>query len=186
MGKETFYFSHDYNSRSDPKMVKLLMNCGIEGIGIYWCIVEMLYEEGGYLLQTEYERIAFELRTDYERIEKIINTPLFKKDEQKFWSDSVLSRLKIRQEKSDTARKNIQSRWDKQIQSYNNGNTKNSNGNTIKESKVNKNKIGIKFNEEKTAVFFEDGTFQILGKSQKFHLEQNDLKPEQVWEGYIV
>jgi len=51
------YFSHDYNARNDTKLVKVFMKYQLKGIGAYWCIIEMLYEEGGYLLRSEYERI---------------------------------------------------------------------------------------------------------------------------------
>lgn len=113
MAKETFYFSHDYNSRSDKELIKVVMKMGMSGIGIYWCIVEMLYEEGGYLLRTECERIAFELRTDVGSITQIIETfNLFKIDSDKFWSDSVLHRLEIRDEKSAKARKSAFKRWE--------------------------------------------------------------------------
>lgn len=111
MAKDTFYFSHDYNSRGDRKMVNLLMKAGVAGIGIYWCIVEMLYEEGGYLMLSECERIAFELRTDSELVQSVIDSSLFEKDSEKFWSESVLRRIDKRKEKSAKTRESALSRW---------------------------------------------------------------------------
>lgn len=106
------FFSHDYNSRSDPKLQKLQMKLGLKGIGAYWCIVEMLYEEGGYLPLTEYERITFELRTEYDFIKSVIQDyDLFKNDGIKFWSESAIDRLKLRSEKSEKARQSINKRW---------------------------------------------------------------------------
>ena len=95
--KDGYYFQHDYNARFDKKLVKLSMKYPEgKGIGIFWCIVESLYEEKGYLLKTEYERIAFELRTSYEIVKDVIeNSDLFKYDDEKFWSESVIERLKI-------------------------------------------------------------------------------------------
>ena len=46
MAKESFYFSHDYGSRNDPKLVKVLMKLKQEGKGVYWDLIEMLYEQG--------------------------------------------------------------------------------------------------------------------------------------------
>lgn len=179
MGKETFYFSHDFNARGDRKMVNLLMTCGIEGVGIYWCIVEMLFEEGGYLMRTECERIAFELRTECERIEKVINSSLFSGDNDRFWSESVLRRLEIRKEKSKTARESANYRWDnaKPMRTH-------SDSNAIKESKLKENKA-ISFDEEKKFAVFENGYKQELGKFQKLRAEKNDLKPEDVLKGHI-
>lgn len=137
MPKETFYFSHDYHARSDKKLIRLLAKVGIEGIGIYWCLVEMLYEEGGFLDLSECECIADELRTHTERIESVIkNFNLFDNDGIRFWSNSVMQRLQIRDEKSKKAKDSAKSRWDK----YANAMRSQSEGNAIKEKKGNKSK----------------------------------------------
>jgi len=109
------YFSHDFNSRNDKKLVTALMKFGLEAIGAYWCIVEMLYEEGGYLSITEYERITFELRTSEELVKYLIHDSLlFENDGVRFWSNTAIDRLKLRAEKSEKARKSIETRWIKQ------------------------------------------------------------------------
>lgn len=111
--KETYYFPHDYNARGDRKIVKLIMKHGMEGTGVFWCMIEMLYEEGGYL-PLDYERIAFELRTNNAVVHSIINEfDLFVNDGSVFWSESVLSRLQERASKSEKARKSILYRWEK-------------------------------------------------------------------------
>jgi hypothetical protein len=92
-------------------MVNLLMKAGVAGIGIYWCIVEMLYEEGGYLMLSECDRIAFELRTDSELVQSVIDSTLFEKDSEKFWSQSVLRRIEKRNEKSAKTRESALLRW---------------------------------------------------------------------------
>ena len=108
-------FSHDYNSRNDTKLVRAGMKFGLcQAIGAYWCIVEMLYEEGGYLPLSEYERITFELRCPNELITYLINdSELFENDGEMFWSNTAIERLKMRAEKSDKARKSIETRWSK-------------------------------------------------------------------------
>ena len=40
---ETFYFSHDYNTRADTKIKKILARHGYLGYGLFWAIVEDLY-----------------------------------------------------------------------------------------------------------------------------------------------
>jgi uncharacterized protein YdaU (DUF1376 family) len=105
------YFSHDYNARSDSKLVRLAMEHGMEGIGIYWCIVEMLYESGGYIDLSECERIAFELRTDSERIASIVRSKAFCITGEKFYSDTILKRLEKRDEKSHKTSQSAYSRW---------------------------------------------------------------------------
>ncbi len=45
MAKETFYFPHDFNATNDPKIVRLISACGMEGLGIYWTIIEILHQQ---------------------------------------------------------------------------------------------------------------------------------------------
>jgi len=147
--KESNYFSHDYNARSDRKMIRLQTQHGMEGVGIYWCIIEMLFEEAGYL-ERDYDSIAFELRNEYARIKSVIEDfELFSFDDDRFWSESCLERLKKRMELSETVRQNVNKRWDKYK-----GNTpvirSNESGNTIKERKGKENK------EKETKYHFDD------------------------------
>jgi len=135
MTKETFYFSHDYNSRSDEKIKKLIYQHGYEGYGIYWAIIEELYQNAN-AMQMECERIAFELRTDSNRICSIIQDfDLFVVEDGYFNSPSVQKRLDLRNNKSIKARESAKKRW-------NNANAMrtHSEGNAIKESKVKENK----------------------------------------------
>lgn len=139
--KETFYFSHDYNARNDWKLVKVMMKHGLEWIGAYWCIIEMLYEEWGYISINEYERIAFELRTTENVIVEVINDfGLFTIWRETFYSQSVIDRLEQRMSKSEKARISVQKRWDKNKEENTNVLQTYNDSNTIKESKEKKNK----------------------------------------------
>ena len=118
------------------------MKYGLKGIGAYWCIIEMLYEEVGYISIKEYERIAFELRTDKEFIKSIIEGfELFIIKDEMFSSESAIERIKQRMDKSDKARESVNARWNKYERNTNVIGTK-SDSNTIKvkESKVKVNK----------------------------------------------
>lgn len=131
MAKKAFYFSHDFHSRNDPKMVKLLMISGAAGMGVYWAIIEMLYEEGGKLMRSDCDRIAFEMRVDCDLVNKIINSDLFVKDDTFFWSESGLRRIKETEEKSAKARESAHKKWGDA-----NAKRTQSDGNAIKEKKV--------------------------------------------------
>ena len=135
---DTFYFSHDYNSRSDEKIKKLIYKHGFEGYGLYWAIIEELYQNAN-AMRLECERIAYELRTDEERIASIINDfDLFVTDGEFFHSTSIEKRLKMRNEKSRKASESAKARW-------NNANAKrtHSERNAIKESKGKENKVNV-------------------------------------------
>jgi hypothetical protein len=110
MSKE--FFSHDHNARDDKKMQYLMMKEGLSGVGAFWCIIEMLAEEDGYLMRSECERIAFALRSESEFINRILfEYDLFEFDEDRFWSESLLRRLQIKYDKSEKARESANRRW---------------------------------------------------------------------------
>jgi len=137
MPKDTFYFSHDYHARSDRKILRLRMKHGMVGVGIYWCVVEMLYEESGYLLHSDYERISFELQADVRVVTSVLRDfELFEYNDENFWSESVLNRLKKRADKSEKARASINERWEREREKKRTNELRtNYDINTIKESK---------------------------------------------------
>jgi hypothetical protein len=154
MGKDTYYFSHDYNARTDEKIKLLIRKHGLIGYGIFWAIVEDLYNNAN-ALRTDYDGIAFELRTDVELIKSVINDfNLFQIEGDIFGSLSVQNRLNQRLGKSKSARQSALIRWSKSETDANALQTQ-SEGNAIKERKV-KEKKDIKPSKipfEKSIIF---------------------------------
>ena len=112
MTKDTYYFSHDYNCRNDEKIKRLLRSLGITGYGIFWAIVEDLYNNAN-ALRLDYDGIAYDLRTDANVVKSVINDfDLFEIDGDVFGSKSVQDRLNHRTDKSEKARKSASYRWD--------------------------------------------------------------------------
>lgn len=140
------FFSHDLHGRNDGKLQRVLMKHGLKGIGAFWCIVEMLYENEGVLMRTECERIAFELRVDCDFILSMIDDfDLFQNDGDVFYSNSVLNRLETINAKRDKAKKSAEIRW-----GYANALRTQSEGNAVKESKEKKS---IDIEKDKTTRF---------------------------------
>jgi len=114
MKKDRAYFPHDYHARTDEKIIPLFQKMGWEGYGIYWGIVEKIYESGGEL-KPDYDCIAFDMRISCDRIKIVIeNFDLF------YFSDSggirnkrvdneILQREKI----SEAGKIGAKSRWEK-------------------------------------------------------------------------
>lgn len=110
--KKTYYFQHDYNARNDPKLQAIMIKYGLAGIGAFWCIVEMLYEQDGTLPITSIPSIAFILHADEEMLKNIVfKMDLFECNKKFFWSKSVRKRLGIINEISDIRRKAAEKRW---------------------------------------------------------------------------
>jgi uncharacterized protein YdaU (DUF1376 family) len=107
------YFSHDYSARSDERIKLLIRKHGILGYGIFWAIIEDLYQNENSL-RNDYAGIAFELRVDEKMIESILNDfDLFVFENDFFYSLSVERRLNERNTKSAKARESANSRWSK-------------------------------------------------------------------------
>lgn len=107
--KDTYYFQHDYNPTSDPKVQALIGEYGAIGYGIYWRIVEMLHEDELHKLQCKkfiYIALAKQMLTSVEQVESIIKNcieiyELFKSDDDFFWSERVMRNISKRTEISN-------------------------------------------------------------------------------------
>jgi uncharacterized protein YdaU (DUF1376 family) len=113
MAKDTLWFKHDTNSRSDDKIIELQMEYGMEGIGVYWCIIEMLYEQMG-VMRMQCDRIAFELRAHKNVVEDVLKKyGLFQIDGDIVTNRRVTEELAIRCEVSEKARERADKRWER-------------------------------------------------------------------------
>lgn len=183
MKKDTFYFTHDYNARNDVKIKKLISRHGLEGYGIFWALIEELYNNTN-VLPTDYDTISFDLRVDKEKLKSVINDfDLFVFEGDFFGSLSVQSRLNERNEKSKKARDSVNKRWkDKK----NNTNVLQSNydPNTIKEKKEKEIK-GKESKENKKRDFLEKQFEEIFFKWIEYKKERKEsyksLKSEEVF-----
>ena len=134
MPKDTFYFSHDYNARNDEKIKRLIRKHGMQGYGVFWAIVEELYNNAN-ALQLDYDGIAFDLRTESDLVKSVLHDfQLFVINGDYFGSQSVENRIIERNDKSQKARNSAYSRWNKDKKDANAIQT-HTEGNAIKEIK---------------------------------------------------
>lgn len=111
MKENAFYFPHDFNARTDIKIKKLLFKLGYEGYGIFWALVEDLYNNAN-ALPTHYDILAFELRTQSDKVQSVVNDfDLFVVKDGYFSSNSIENRLNDRKEKSVKASMSAKKRW---------------------------------------------------------------------------
>lgn len=130
--KETFYFTHDYNARSDEKIKKLIRKHWMEWYWLFWSIIEDLYQNAN-ALRMDCEWIAFDMRVEEDIVKSVINDfDLFVIEWDIFGSKSVETRLLERDEKSSKARDSARKRWEKKDA---NALRTQSDGNAIKEKK---------------------------------------------------
>lgn len=110
--KQSYYFPHDYHARHDPKLERLFLTMGYEGWGIYWALIEALYEQGGYLRLDDINLYSKGDKPLCERITNVVRGfNLFKFDDTRFWSESCLLRLDKMVLKREKASISAQKRW---------------------------------------------------------------------------
>ncbi|GAB2774330.1 hypothetical protein GCM10027275_16700 [Rhabdobacter roseus] len=136
--KEAYYFSHDSNARHDPKITAMRSVYGSEGYGWYWMLIEMMRESENYKLdlQAKYARNAYavQLQCDCNAFASFLHDcieefGLFASDGTSFWSESLLRRMREREEKSQKARESANARWQKDRK---NANASNNHANAAK------------------------------------------------------
>jgi hypothetical protein len=186
----SYYFSHDYGARSDTKIKKMLSKHGMQGYGIFWAIVESLYQNTN-VLPTDYELLAYELRSGAEVIQSIIEDfGLFEIEGENFGSVSVEKRLEARREVSKQATDAVNERWRLYREAKNIENNTDvllayNDSNTIKERKgKEKNEIKEKndFDFEKS---FEEFRQAYPGVKRGLETEFKDLKKHKDWKQII-
>lgn len=130
--KDVYYFSHDSNALSDPKILSMRCDYGFESYGLYWAIIEMLRNESNYklpLTKNTYRAIKMQTGTKIDNIEQFLKdcineyvgesgNGLFNSDGKNFWSESLLRRMEkyetLKEKRSQAGKKAMQNRWGKQ------------------------------------------------------------------------
>lgn len=166
--KDAYYFSHDANARNDEKILMLRAEFGWEGYGIFWALLEMMFESTETCLHhSKIKGLAVNCNIDITLLQQIISYSisegLFISDDEVFYSKSLIDRKEkfnsLRKKRSEAGKKGMESRYNSSVDNTvitplkqcNNTDITNSNkGKEKKERKVNKNN-----NDERFAEFWE-------------------------------
>lgn len=108
---KTFYFAHDYNARNDSKLLIARSKGGLEVVGAYWQIIEVLHESNNALSWTtddDFLLVAVQLGVTVEKLKTLIavlvNTRLVTVEDGFLSSIRVGHNLNHRSKKSNQAR----------------------------------------------------------------------------------
>jgi hypothetical protein len=107
MKNTKFYFQHDFEAVDDPKILWMLSDYGATGYGLYWRIAEMLHKDEKHILPFKeylFNGLAKQMVIDENIVRGFIadcidKYELFKKCEDGFTSERVLTNLKNMAEK---------------------------------------------------------------------------------------
>lgn len=111
--REKNYFSHDYHSRDHLRDVR--KDWGMAGYGFYWCLVEILHEQGGFIKESELESIAYDLRAEEQMAHDVVyKYGMFQVKKGKICSARVTENLQKREELSKKRTAAAETRWGKE------------------------------------------------------------------------
>lgn len=106
------YINHKISNRSEYVFRKLIKRKGAAAYGVYWYILEELYESGGKMLFEEIEPISKVLCVRKDFVVSIIKSfSLFQYDSESFWSDEVIEQIEKRQKIKDKRKEAANKRW---------------------------------------------------------------------------
>mgnify|MGYP003532932115 FL=1 len=158
--RERFYFTHDHGARNDPKILELRAEYGLEGLGLYWCIIETLAESSdGYInpkllggISVGFGIAKAKLQ---EHIDFMIDVELLHEDEYGYYSKRMMKHKKIRKIYSDAGKKGAETRWgDKKANGVSIGGLKNRNSQKIAKESKGKESKGKKKNNTNSVFDF--------------------------------
>ena len=108
--REKNYFSHDYHSRDHLRDIR--KDWKLAGVGFYWCLVEILHENGGSIKENEIEEIADDLRADFQMAHDVVyKYGKFQIKKGKIYSSRVIENLQKREEISKKRTAAAKNRW---------------------------------------------------------------------------
>lgn len=113
---KSLYFSHDYSASDDVKILFLRQQLGMEGVGIYWYIVERLAQAGGRLPVKIIPVLAMQMQTPDVKVSAVINQfDLFSVEKDLFFSQRLISFIDkyaaTKLLKSQGGKKGMEARW---------------------------------------------------------------------------
>ena len=112
MKSNSYYFSHDYNSANDTKILFLRHQLGMEGYGIYWFMIEQLANAGGRLPLELIPVLAMQMQTTDVKVNGVVhNFDLFTIESGEFYSERLQNHLALRQNLSEKGKLGAANRW---------------------------------------------------------------------------
>ena len=183
------YLQHQSNSFTDIKIIKMRSKLGIESYGIFWALLELLFNEENKLCIDDYSVLAFSLQCDADKLKSVIEDfDLFIIEDGCFYSKRLNDHIDNINSKSIKAKENASKRWNNAtaMQSHSEPNAsrvyKSIVDNSIKDkNKVNKRVIEFKNsinqiegvnNNDKDNFFLYWSELNKSGTKQKFELEK--------------
>jgi len=118
--KREDWFKHQFRAREDEKLIRLkIKHKSSAPIGVYWQLVEMVYENDGYI-KSDIEVIAYQLGDSTELVKDVIDSCFNITDKGEITHNTIVSQLEFREEKynekSKKGKEAADKRWEMERQ----------------------------------------------------------------------
>ena len=109
---KSLYFSHDYTASDDVKILFLRQSLGMEGIGIFWYIIERMAQAGGLLPLKIIPVLSMQMQVTETKVQGVIhNFDLFTIEEDSFFSRRLNESLNLRKTLQEAGRRGAEKRF---------------------------------------------------------------------------
>lgn len=109
---KSLYFSHDYTASDDVKILFLRQSLGMEGVGIFWYIIERMAQAGGSLPLKIIPVLSMQMQVTETKVQGVVNNfELFEVSENDFFSRRLLQTIDLRKTLQDAGQRGAAKRW---------------------------------------------------------------------------
>lgn len=109
---KSFYFSHDYTASDDVKILFLRQSLGMEGVGIFWYVIERLAQAGGKLPLKIIPVLSMQMQVTETKVQGVINNfELFEIEGKEFYSRRLNETIDLRKLLQEAGTKGAAKRW---------------------------------------------------------------------------
>jgi len=109
---KSLYFSHDYTASDDVKILFLRQSLGMEGVGIFWYIIERMAQAGGRLPLKIIPVLSMQMQVTETKVQGVVNNfELFEIEEHDFFSRRLMETIDLRKTLQDAGIKGAAKRW---------------------------------------------------------------------------
>ena len=142
------YLQHQSNSFTDIKIIKMRSKLGMEAYGIFWALLELLFNEENKLCIDDYSVLAFSLQCDEDKLKSVIEDfDLFVIEDGCFYSKRLNEHIDTINSKSIKAKESASKRWNNAnaMRTQSDSNASRVEYSKEDKSKVKKNKKGVDY-----------------------------------------
>ena len=174
--KKSYYFQHDFEAISDPKIQYILAKFGGIGYGLWWRIVEMLHQDEHNKLPIKdyiFFAIGNQLKCEQNEVHAFVDccihdVELLDSDGEYFWSERVLKNVgkmqDIKEKRSSAGKESAKKRSENQeVATSVEQNSTSVEQNPTKENKTKENKQYTKPSLSEVIEFFNENGFEDIG-----------------------